>query len=128
MDAYAGAGWRRSHASWYAGGRAGIIILTTFQDDANVFSAFAERALTKTPTTGRSPGHPRGRGRALIHPEITAQVLREFFRLAAQPPSAPAAPATPAPQHSQRLALLTERELAPRILAAGAATRKSASG
>ena len=100
-----------------AGARAGIIILTTFQDDANVFSAIQAGArgyLLKDADHRQIAEAIRevAAGRALIHPEITAQVLREFSRLAAQPPSAPAAPATPAPQHSQRLALLTERELA----------------
>lgn len=99
-----------------AGTRAGIIILTTFQDDANVFSAIQAGArgyLLKDADHRQIAEAIRevAAGRALIHPEITAQVLREFNRLAAQPPTAPASPAKPAPRN-ERLALLTERELA----------------
>jgi DNA-binding NarL/FixJ family response regulator len=90
--------------------RAGIIILTTFQDDANVFSALAAGArgyLLKDTDHKQLAEAIRvvAAGRALIHSEITAQVLREFSRLAA--------PHSPRPAlRDERLALLTERELA----------------
>src|SRR5215212_9401057 len=95
--------------------RAGIIILTTFRDDSNVFSALAAGArgyLLKDTDHKELAEAIRvvASGCALIHPEITAQVLREFSRLAA--PTAAAAP-TPRPALSDaRLALLTDRELA----------------
>jgi DNA-binding NarL/FixJ family response regulator len=90
--------------------RAGIIILTTFQDDANVFSALAAGArgyLLKDTDHRQLAEAIRvvAAGRALIHSEITAQVLREFSRLAAPRPPRPAL-------RDERLALLTDRELA----------------
>jgi DNA-binding NarL/FixJ family response regulator len=96
------------------GARAGIIILTTFNDDASVFSAIAAGArgylLKDTDHKALAEAiRTVAAGRALIHPEITAQVLEEFSRLAAQA-SAPAAPSLP--PRDERLALLTERELA----------------
>jgi len=94
--------------------RAGIIILTTFRDDANVFSALAAGArgyLLKDTDHKELAEAIRvvASGCALIHPEITAQVLREFSRLAtpAPPPPPPRSALSDA-----RLALLTERELA----------------
>jgi DNA-binding NarL/FixJ family response regulator len=100
-----------------AGTRAGIIILTTFQDDINVFNALhagARGYLLKDADHKQIAEAIRevAAGRALIHPEITAQVLREFSRLAAQPLAAPTPPAKPAAPRNDRLALLTERELA----------------
>jgi len=96
--------------------RAGIIILTTFRDDANVFSALAAGArgyLLKDTDHKELAEAIRvvASGCALIHPEITAQVLREFSRLTtpATPSPAPAARAVPS---DARLALLTDRELA----------------
>ena len=95
--------------------RAGIIILTTFRDDANVFSALAAGArgyLLKDTDHKELAEAIRvvASGCAMIHPEITAQVLREFSRLTtpATPPIAP--PARPTPSDA-RLALLTDREL-----------------
>ena len=90
--------------------RAGIIILTTFRDDANVFSALAAGArgyLLKDTDHKQLAEAIRvvAAGRALIPPEITAQVLREFSRLAAPHPPRPAL-------GDERLALLTDRELA----------------
>ncbi len=95
--------------------RAGIIILTTFRDDANVFSALAAGArgyLLKDTDHKELAEAIRvvASGCALIHPEITAQVLREFSRLAAPAPAAP--PAARPALSDARLALLTERELA----------------
>ena len=95
--------------------RAGIIILTTFDDDANVFGALAAGArgyLLKDTNHKDLAEAIRvvASGRALIHPEIAGQVLREFSRLAASPPAATPA-ARPRP-NDERLALLTDRELA----------------
>jgi DNA-binding NarL/FixJ family response regulator len=92
--------------------RAGIIILTTFHDDANVFSALAAGArgyLLKDSDHKELAEAIRvvAAGRALIHPQITAQVLREFSRRAAPAATLP----RPAPSE-ERLALLTDRELA----------------
>jgi DNA-binding NarL/FixJ family response regulator len=90
--------------------RAGIIILTTFHDDENVFSALAAGArgylLKDTDHKALAEAiRTIAAGRALIHPEITAQVLREFSRLAT--PAPPPAPTL----RDERLALLTDREL-----------------
>jgi DNA-binding NarL/FixJ family response regulator len=90
--------------------RAGIIILTTFHDDANVFSALAAGArgylLKDTDHKALAEAiRVVAGGRALIHPDITAQVLREFSRL-----TVPASAPSPSPR-DERLALLTEREL-----------------
>ncbi len=100
-----------------SGMRAGIIILTTFQDDINVFSALQAGArgyLLKDADHKQIADAIRevAAGRALIHPEVTAQVLREFSRLTAQLPAAPTPAAKPTTPHNARLALLTERELA----------------
>ena len=75
--------------------RAGIIILTTFDDDANVFGALAAGArgyLLKDTDHKELAEAIRvvASGRALIHPEIAGQVLREFSRLASSPAQAPA--------------------------------------
>ena len=107
--------------------RAGIIILTTFQDDANVFSALAAGArgyLLKDTDHKQLAEAIRvvAAGRALIHPEITAQLLREFSRLAA--------PAAAPPRHAlsdDRLALLTDRELAILRLLGGGRTNQEIS-
>jgi DNA-binding NarL/FixJ family response regulator len=106
--------------------RAGIIILTTFQDDANVFSALAAGArgyLLKDTDHKELAEAIRlvAAGRALVDPEITAQLLREFSRLAT--------PAV-APRHAlsdDRLALLTDRELAILRLLGGGRTNQEIS-
>lgn len=99
------------------GSRAAVIILTTFNDDENVFAAIAagargyllkdvdHRVLADAIRTVAA-------GQALITPEVTAQVLREFNRRAAAPTPAPSPTPTPPPppRHAERLALLTERE------------------
>jgi DNA-binding NarL/FixJ family response regulator len=95
--------------------RAGIIILTTFHDDANVFSALAAGArgyLLKDTDHKELAAAIRvvAAGRALIHPEITAQVLREFGRLSTPTPAPALAPRPTL--RDERLALLTDRELA----------------
>src|SRR6185436_5015181 len=90
------------------GTRAGIIILTTFQDDANVFSALAAGArgyLLKDTDHKQLAEAIRvvAAGRALIDPEITAKLLHEFSRLAA--------PTVALPRQAlsdDRLALLTD--------------------
>lgn len=94
------------------GPRPAVIILTTFDDDANVFGGLAagargyllkdvdHKALAEAVRTVAA-------GHALLQPEITPRVLREFSRLS----SAYSRPALPPPA-LDRLALLTERELA----------------
>jgi DNA-binding NarL/FixJ family response regulator len=106
--------------------RAGIIILTTFQDDDNVFSALAAGArgyLLKDTDHKQLAEAIRvvAAGRALIDPEITPQLLREFSRLAA--------PAPPPRQalSDDRLALLTDRELAILRLLGGGRTNQEIS-
>jgi DNA-binding NarL/FixJ family response regulator len=99
--------------------RTGIIILTTFNDDANVFSALTAGArgyLLKDTDHKELADAIRtvASGRALIHPEIAAQVLEEFTRLSARA-TAPTPTPPPTPSHSprdERLALLTNREMA----------------
>src|SRR5215212_1378446 len=104
--------------------RAGIIILTTFHDDANVFSALAAGArgyLLKDTDHKELAEAIRviAAGQALIHPQVTAQVLREFSRQAAP------AVAPPPVARDNRLALLTERELAIlRLLGSGRTNRE----
>src|SRR4029079_15313511 len=78
--------------------RAGIIILTTFRDDANVFSALAAGArgylLKDTDHKALAEAiRVVASGCALIPPEIPAHVLRDFTRLTtpATPAAAPAA-------------------------------------
>ncbi len=97
------------------GARPAVIILTTFHDDENVFSGLQagargyllkdvdHRALAEAIRTVAA-------GQALIAPEITAQVLREFSRRTS--PAAPEPAPRPAPERNERLALLTERERA----------------
>jgi DNA-binding NarL/FixJ family response regulator len=107
--------------------RAGIIILTTFQDDANVFSALAAGArgyLLKDTDHKQLAEAIRmvAAGHALINPEITAQLLREFSRLAS-----PAAPPPRQALSDDRLALLPERELAIVRLLGGGRTNQEIS-
>jgi DNA-binding NarL/FixJ family response regulator len=97
------------------GDRPAVIILTTFHDDENVFNGLQagargyllkdvdHRALAEAIRTVAA-------GQALIAPEITAQVLREFSRR--RSPAAPEPAPRPAPERNERLALLTERERA----------------
>jgi DNA-binding NarL/FixJ family response regulator len=96
--------------------RAAIIILTTFDDDANVFSALAAGArgylLKDTDHKALAEAiRVVAAGHALMTPQITAQVLREFGRLTTAGP-APAPEPAPRPSlRDKRLALLTDREL-----------------
>ncbi|NTU80003.1 MAG: response regulator transcription factor [Chloroflexales bacterium] len=92
------------------GPRPAVIILTTFRDDEQVFRGLAagargyllkdmdHKALADAVRTVAAGG-------ALLHPEITAQLLPYLGRMAGEGHAA----ATPAPQ-PERLALLTERE------------------
>lgn len=101
-----------------AGPRPAVIILTTFRDDETIFRGLAagargyllkdvdHRALAEAVRVVAAGG-------ALLHPEITAQLLPHLGRMARPPAPAPP-PASPAAQ-PERLALLTERER--RILA-----------
>ncbi len=100
--------------------RPAVIILTTFADDENVFGGLAagargyllkdvdHKALAEAVRTVAA-------GHALLQPEITPRVLREFSRLS----RTHAQPVLP-PRATDRLALLTERELAiMKLLATG---------
>lgn len=74
---------------------AGIIILTTFDDDAYIYegiSAGARGYLLKDAEYDELSHAIRvvARGEALLQPQVTARVLKEFSRLAGQ--SAPARP------------------------------------
>jgi DNA-binding NarL/FixJ family response regulator len=94
------------------GPRPAVIILTTFRDDEQVFRGLAagargyllkdmdHKALADAVRTVAGGG-------ALLHPEITAQLLPHLGRMAGDAPPVAAAPAEP-----ERLALLTERERA----------------
>jgi len=77
------------------GTRAGIIILTTFDDDEYIYegiSAGARGYLLKDAEYDELSHAIRvvARGEALLQPQVTARVLKEFSRLAGQ-----AAPAKP---------------------------------
>jgi DNA-binding NarL/FixJ family response regulator len=90
--------------------RAAVIILTTFQDDENIFNGLEagargyllkdvdHKALAEAIRTVAA-------GQALIDPQVTAQVLCEFNRRSGSIPAQP-------PHCAERLALLTERERA----------------
>lgn len=100
------------------GPRPAVIILTTFRDDEYLFSGLAAGArgyLLKDVNHNVLAEAIRqvAAGHALIQPEMTPQVLREFSRLAGG--------RSPAhPQYTERLALLTEREMViMRLLAVG---------
>lgn len=94
------------------GPRPAVIILTTFKDDASLFNGLAagargyllkdvdHRALADAIRTVAA-------GHALIHPEVTGQVLREFSRRTSER-SAP----LPTDTDAVRLELLTDREQA----------------
>jgi DNA-binding NarL/FixJ family response regulator len=102
------------------GSRAAVIILTTFQDDENVFSGISAGAkgyLLKDapPDTIVEAIRTVAEGKALLQPEITNQVLQEFRRLRDGSPQTPASP--PSPSGSAGAApsianLLTQRERA----------------
>lgn len=92
------------------GPRPAVIILSTFREDEHVLRGLAagargyllkdvdHRALAEAIRTVAGGG-------ALLHPEITAQLLPHLGRLATTTPAEP-----PRPVQSERLALLTERE------------------
>ncbi len=75
------------------GVRAGIIILTTFDDDEYIFEAISSGArgyLLKDAEYDELSQAIRvvARGEALLQPQVTARVLKEFSRLSGQAPSA----------------------------------------
>jgi DNA-binding NarL/FixJ family response regulator len=99
-----------------AGARAAVIIMTTFNDDADVFRGIAAGArgyLLKDADHRLIADAVRtvAGGNALLQPEVTAQVLREFRRLSKTPPieQAGSAPAV-APHPPAATDLLTGRE------------------
>ena len=92
------------------GAGAGIIMMTTFNDDADVFSALRAGArgyLLKDvdPQTLVEAIRTVAAGNALVQPEITGQLLREFRRL-----SEAARPLAPDPISFSVGGGLTERE------------------
>jgi DNA-binding NarL/FixJ family response regulator len=94
-----------------AGCRAGIIMMTTFSDDADVFrgiTAGARGYLLKDVAPDMLVDAIRAvaGGNALIQPEVTGQVLREFRRLSQGNPD----PRPPEPRPPSATDLLTERE------------------
>lgn len=94
------------------GSRPAVIILTTFDDDENVFGGLAAGArgyLLKDVDHKALAEAIRAvaAGHALLQPEITPRVLREFSRL-----SSTHSRSALSPRALDRLALLTERELA----------------
>lgn len=96
------------------GSRAAVIILTTFQDDENVFSGISAGAkgyLLKDapPDTIVEAIRTVAEGKALLQPEVTNQVLQEFRRLRDSGPQAAAGPAAPSAAPSIA-SLLTQRE------------------
>jgi DNA-binding NarL/FixJ family response regulator len=89
------------------GSRAGVIILTTFDDDEYIFAGLAAGArgyLLKDVEYEELSQAIRvvARGEALLQPQVTARVLKEFSRLAGQAASRPKAKPLVEP--------LTERE------------------
>ena len=92
------------------GAGAGIIMMTTFNDDADVFSALRAGArgyLLKDvdPQTLVDAIRTVAAGNALVQPEVTGQLLREFRRL-----SEAARPLAPEPISLSVGGGLTERE------------------
>jgi DNA-binding NarL/FixJ family response regulator len=81
----------------HRGLRGGIIILTTFDDDEYIFEGIAAGArgyLLKDAEMDELTQAIRvvARGEALLQPQVTARVLREFSRLQGQVPAVPARP------------------------------------
>lgn len=76
------------------GARAGVIILTTFDDDEYIFEgikAGARGYLLKDAEYDELSQAIRvvARGEALLQPQVTARVIKEFSRLSAMAPSKP---------------------------------------
>jgi DNA-binding NarL/FixJ family response regulator len=79
------------------GARAGVIILTTFDDDQYIYEGIAAGArgyLLKDAEYDELSQAIRvvARGEALLQPQITLRVIKEFGRLAGQVPARPAKP------------------------------------
>lgn len=100
------------------GSRVAVIILTTFQDDENVFSGISAGAkgyLLKDapPDTIVEAIRMVAEGKALLQPEVTNQVLQEFRRLRDGSPQTPANPPPTSASAAPTIAnLLTQRERA----------------
>ncbi|NJN14940.1 MAG: response regulator transcription factor [Oscillochloris sp.] len=109
-----------------AGARPAVIILTTFRDDDDILRGIAagargyllkdvdHRDLAEAIRTVASGG-------GHLHPEVTAQILPHLGRIVTQPAPTPQAP------KSERLQLLTERELAILRMLAGGNTNQEIS-
>ncbi|HLO03720.1 MAG TPA: response regulator transcription factor, partial [Symbiobacteriaceae bacterium] len=109
------------------GARAGVIILTTFDDDQYIYEGLAAGArgyLLKDAEYDELSQAIRvvAKGEALLQPQVTLRVLKEFGRLAGQ---APAKPAKPVAALSEPL---TDREQEVlQLLASGASNQDIAS-
>jgi DNA-binding NarL/FixJ family response regulator len=109
------------------GARAGVIILTTFDDDQYIYEGIAAGArgyLLKDAEYDELSQAIRvvARGEALLQPQITLRVLKEFGRMAGQAPVKTAKPA------ATLLEPLTDREQEVlQLLASGASNQDIAS-
>ena len=94
-----------------AGSRPAVLILTTFRDDVQIFQGLAAGArgyLLKDMDHKMLAEAVRtvAAGGALLHPEVTAQMLPYLGRMGGETPP------VPVPAQSERLAIFTERERA----------------
>lgn len=109
------------------GARAGVIILTTFDDDQYIYEGIAAGArgyLLKDAEYDELSQAIRvvAKGEALLQPQVTLRVIKEFGRLAGQ------APAKAAKQPAALSEPLTEREQEVlQLLASGASNQDIAS-
>lgn len=83
----------------------GVVVLTIYHDDANVFAAIKAGASAYVlkdgpPEETIAAVRAVARGEGLLHPSIAARVIAEFQRVSAE-----------APAPDERLAELTDREL-----------------
>lgn len=88
-----------------------ILVLTTFEDDEEVFAALAAGAagyLLKASPSDQLLHAIRltARGESFLEPSITAKVLAHFTRLAGQAPRRPAAPPLIEPLSARELEVL----------------------
>lgn len=110
------------------GARAGVIILTTFDDDQYIYEGIAAGArgyLLKDAEYDELSQAIRvvAKGEALLQPQVTLRVIKEFGRLAGQTPAKPAKQAPSAISEP-----LTEREQEVlQLLASGASNQDIAS-
>lgn len=99
-----------------------IVVLTTFEDDEEVFAALAAGAagyLLKASPSDKLVNALRltARGESFLEPSITAKVLAHFSRLAQGQPRRPATPPLPEPLSTRELEVL-------RLLAEGRSNKE----